>query len=144
MIEGAIDIIRLLLQDVSPTARAFTFGCIVGACCISIPSYFSILSLNQEKKQLIEAIEKQKQFINYALAIFRDALMLNFGNRDLVRLSGNERQFLEKFAPFINQRNYQLLIEEFNSNFYYIERNANPKILFMDLLLKTNEYINLK
>ncbi|MFO0358438.1 MAG: DNA polymerase III subunit delta' [Sphingobacteriaceae bacterium] len=88
--------------------------------------------------------EKQKQFINYALAIFRDALMLNFGNRDLVRLSGNERQFLEKFAPFINQRNYQLLIEEFNSNFYYIERNANPKILFMDLLLKTNEYINLK
>jgi DNA polymerase-3 subunit delta' len=70
--------------------------------------------------------------------------MYNFGERSLVRLSGNEKQFLEKFAPFINQKNYQLLIEEFNSNFYYIERNANPKILFMDLLLKTNEYINLK
>jgi len=61
-----------------------------------------------------------------------------------VRLSGNEKQFLEKFAPFINQKNYQLLVEEFNSNYYYIERNANPKILFMDLLLKTNEFINLK
>lgn len=88
--------------------------------------------------------EKQKQFITYSLAVFRDALMYNFGERSLVRLSGNEKQFLEKFAPFINQRNYQLLIEEFNNNFYYIERNANPKILFMDLLLKTNEYINLK
>lgn len=88
--------------------------------------------------------EKQKQFISYSLAIFRDALMFNFGDKDLVRLSGNEKQFLQKFAPFINQKNYQLLIEEFNSNFYYIERNANPKILFMDLLLKTNEYINLK
>lgn len=88
--------------------------------------------------------EKQKQFITYSLAVFRDALMYNFGERSLVRLSGNERQFLEKFAPFINQKNYQLLIEEFNSNYYYIERNANPRILFMDLLLKTNEYINLK
>ncbi len=78
--------------------------------------------------------EKQKQFITYSLAVFRDALMHNFGERNLVRLSGNEKQFLEKFAPFVNQKNYQLLIEEFNSNFYYIERNANPKILFMDLL----------
>lgn len=88
--------------------------------------------------------EKQKQFITYSLAVFRDALMFNFGEKSLVRLSGSERQFLEKFAPFINQKNYQLLVEEFNSNFYYIERNANPKILFMDLLLKTNEFINLK
>ncbi len=70
--------------------------------------------------------------------------MFNFGERGLVRLSGSEKQFLEKFAPFVNQKNYQLLTDEFNSNYYYIERNANPKILFMDLLLKTNEYINLK
>lgn len=88
--------------------------------------------------------EKQKQFLQYGLAVFRDALMYNFGDRDLVRLNGQERQFLEKFAPFINQKNYERLIEEFNSNYYYIERNANPKILFMDLILKTNELINLK
>lgn len=86
--------------------------------------------------------EKQKQFLQYALEIFRDCLMLNFGSRDLVRLSGNEKQFLEKFAPFITQKNYELLVEEFNSSCYYIERNANPKILFLDLLLKTNELIN--
>lgn len=86
--------------------------------------------------------EKQKQFLQYGLEIFRDCLMYNFGSRDLVRLSGNEKQFLEKFAPFITQRNYEMLVEEFNSNCYYIERNANPKILFMDLLLKTNELIN--
>lgn len=86
--------------------------------------------------------EKQKQFLQYALEIFRDCLMYNFGSRDLVRLSGNERQFLEKFAPYVTQRNYEKLVEEFNSNCYYVERNANPKILFMDLLLKTNELMN--
>lgn len=88
--------------------------------------------------------EKQKQFFQYGLEVFRDSLMFNFGSKDLVRLSGQEKQFLEKFAPFINKKNYEKLIEEFNSNYYYIERNANPKILFMDLLLRTNELINIK
>ncbi|MCC6372402.1 MAG: DNA polymerase III subunit delta' [Bacteroidia bacterium] len=88
--------------------------------------------------------EKQKQFLQYGLEVFRDSLMFNYGDRSLVRLSGQEKQFLEKFAPFVNQRNYERLVEEFNNNYYYIERNANPKILFMDLLLKTNELINTK
>jgi DNA polymerase-3 subunit delta' len=88
--------------------------------------------------------EKQKQFFQYALEVFRDSLMFNYGSKDLIRLNGHEKQFLEKFAPFVNQKNYEKLVEEFNSNYYYIERNANPKILFMDLILKTNELINLK
>jgi DNA polymerase-3 subunit delta' len=88
--------------------------------------------------------EKQKQFLQYGLEVFRDCLMYNFGDKNLVRLSGQEKQFLEKFAPFVNQKNYERLVEEFNSNYYYIERNANPKILFMDLILKTNELINTK
>lgn len=85
--------------------------------------------------------EKHKRFFQYGLEVFRDCLMYNYGNRDLVRLNGAERSFLEKFAPFVNQKNYEKLIEEFNSNYYYIERNANPKILFMDLFIKCNALI---
>jgi DNA polymerase-3 subunit delta' len=88
--------------------------------------------------------EKQKQFLQYALEIFRNCLMYNFGSKGLIHLGGNELQFLEKFAPFVTQKNYEKLSEEFNLSYYYIERNANPKILFFDLLLKTNELINLK
>jgi len=88
--------------------------------------------------------EKQKQFLQYALEVFRDCLMFNYGDKSLVRLSGQEKVFLEKFAPFVNQKNYERLVEEFNNNYYYVERNANPKILFMDLLLKTNELINVR
>ncbi|MBL7937021.1 MAG: hypothetical protein JNM51_14535 [Bacteroidia bacterium] len=87
--------------------------------------------------------EKQKQFLQYGLEIFRDCLMFNFGSVDLVRHSGEEKEFITKFARFVNQRNYEKLFEEFNSAFYHIERNANPKILFMDLIMKTNELINL-
>jgi DNA polymerase-3 subunit delta' len=85
--------------------------------------------------------ENQKRFFQYGLEMFRDCLMYNYGNRDLVRLNGSERGFLEKFAPFVNHTNYEKLIEEFNSNYYYIERNANPKILFMDLIIKCNALI---
>jgi DNA polymerase III subunit delta' len=85
--------------------------------------------------------ERQKRFFQYGLEVFRDCLMYNYGHRDLVRLSGSERSFLEKFAPFVNQKNYEKLIEEFNSNCYYIERNANPKILFLDLIMKCNALI---
>lgn len=87
--------------------------------------------------------EKQKQFLQYGLEIFRDCLMFNFGSVALVRHSGEEKEFITKFARFVNQRNYERLLEEFNSAFYHVERNANPKILFMDLIMKTNEFINL-
>ena len=88
--------------------------------------------------------EKQKQFLQYGLEIFRDCLMFNYGSVELIRLSGDEKTFVTKFSKFINQRNYEKITTEFNDSFYYIERNANPKILFMDLLMKMNELINLK
>jgi len=87
--------------------------------------------------------EQQKQFLQYGLEIFRDCLMFNFGSVDLVRHSGEEKEFITKFSRFVHQRNYERLLEEFNSAFYHVERNANPKILFMDLLMKTNELINM-
>ena len=85
--------------------------------------------------------EKHKQFFKYGLEMFRDCLMYNYGKRDLVRLNGTEAAFLEKFAPFINKNNYERIIEEFNSGYYYIERYANPKILFTDLFIRCNALI---
>lgn len=87
--------------------------------------------------------ERQKQFLQYGLEIFRDCLMLSYGSPSLVRHSGEEMEFIKKFARFVHQRNYEKLLEEFNSAFYHVERNANPKILFMDLIMKTNELINM-
>lgn len=88
--------------------------------------------------------ERQKQFLMFSLSIFRDALMQNYGSKELVKVGGAEKEFLDKFSPFVNNKNYKKLVEEFNSNYYYIERNANPKIVFMDLFFKINQYINLK
>ncbi len=88
--------------------------------------------------------EKHKQFLQYCLEIFRDCLMFNFGSRDLIKLSGNENDFIQKFSRFINQHNYEQLTETFNSSYYNIIRNANPKILFMHLIMETNTMLNKK
>ncbi len=85
--------------------------------------------------------ENQKNFIKYSLHIFRESIILNYMKGELVNLRDEERKFLEKFARFINNQNISELIEEFNASFYHLERNANAKILFSDLLIKLTKLI---
>lgn len=77
--------------------------------------------------------EQHKRFFLYGLNMFRDCVMYNYGNRDLVKVEEREKQFLQKFAPFVNKDNVEKLMEEFNQGHYHVDRNANPRILFTDL-----------
>jgi DNA polymerase III subunit delta' len=86
--------------------------------------------------------ERQKNFINYALHIIRESMILNYGDPELVKLGADEREFVKKFAPFIHANNIERFIEELNKAYYHTERNANVKILFMDLAFKFNELLN--
>jgi DNA polymerase III subunit delta' len=88
--------------------------------------------------------ERQKQFFQYALHLIREALMINHGASNLVRLRGDELEFIKKFAPFIHEGNYERIVETFESAYFFVERNANAKILLMDVGLKLNEYMNFK
>jgi len=88
--------------------------------------------------------EKQKQFLSYALHIFRESLICNYGNTHLERANLQENQFLNKFAPFIHGANCLDLIQLFNDAHYHIERNANPKILFLDVALKLTKLLRVK
>ncbi|HEY0029365.1 MAG TPA: DNA polymerase III subunit delta' [Bacteroidia bacterium] len=86
--------------------------------------------------------ERQKNFLNYALHIMRESLILNYADPSLVKLSADEQDFVKKFSPFIHTNNVERFIEELNKAHYHMERNANAKILFMDLAFKFNELLN--
>jgi DNA polymerase-3 subunit delta' len=88
--------------------------------------------------------EKQKQFLNYGLHIFRESLIKNYGNSNLERIANNEETFLAKFAPFIHGANCMEIIKLFNEASYHIERNVNPKILFLDVSLKLTKLLRIK
>ena len=88
--------------------------------------------------------EKQKQFLNYAQHMIRQSMLLNYQTNTLLRVSANEAAFIKGFSPFIHEKNIMQLTEELNTANFHIERNANPKILFMDLSVKVNTLLTMK
>ncbi len=86
--------------------------------------------------------ERQKNFITYALHISRQCFLMNNSTELLVKLTEKELDFVKKFAAFMHANNIEHFTEELNKAFYHLERNANPKILFMDLAFKFNELLN--
>ncbi len=86
--------------------------------------------------------ERQKNFLNYALHIMRESLVVNYGDPCLIKLGADEQDFVKRFSPFIHGRNIERFIDELNKAHYHMERNANAKILFMDMAFKFNELLN--
>lgn len=87
--------------------------------------------------------ERQKNFLNYALHIMRESLVLNYADPSLVKLGADEQDFVKKFSPYIHTNNIEAFMEELNKAHFHMERNANAKILFMDLAFRFNELLNL-
>lgn len=88
--------------------------------------------------------EKQKDFLMNTLRIMRESMLLSSGVKDLIRIDGEEYTFASGFAPFIHQKNADTIINEFNDALFHVERNANARILFLDLSLKISELIKIK
>lgn len=91
-----------------------------------------------------EGRESQKQFLFSCMAILRECILLGNSGDSLVRLQPAQKQALAKFLPFINGRNSGEFSNALNEAYFHIERNANAKILFLDLSLKINRILQIK
>ncbi len=87
--------------------------------------------------------EKLKKFFTFSLRMARNSLLINLNSSSIMAVPNNEAGFLEKFHPFINERNILTINEEFNKALYHVERNINPKMLFMDLSFKMMKLLRL-
>ena len=81
--------------------------------------------------------EKQKRMLTYFIHLIRENFMYNFQNPDLVYMTMEEEEFSKKFARFINEANVVELSELFDRGIRDIGQNANAKIVFFDIALKT-------
>jgi len=88
--------------------------------------------------------EKQKQLLEYALQLIHKCLLLNTGLKELCYLLPAEEEFLTKFSPFVKTERIHAWEETFSLACEHLERNANSKILFMDLLFRCNELLHSK
>ena len=89
--------------------------------------------------------ENQKSFLLYASNVMRDALLKNYGVETMMKMNLGGQDFtMEKFAPFIHAGNCMEIISELNMAQLHIERNANPKILFLDTSFKIARLLHKK
>ncbi|WP_047549243.1 ATP-binding protein [Psychroserpens sp. Hel_I_66] len=88
--------------------------------------------------------ETQKQFLNFCLDFFRQALLLNYKANSLVFMEPKSGFKLEKFAPFVHGNNIMDISEELQNAIYHIERNGNSKIILTDLSIKLTRLLHKK
>lgn len=86
--------------------------------------------------------ENQKQFLKYALHMFRQSILRNYTGDVITRVSDDEDAFLGNFAQFITGNNIISMTTSFSDSHYHIERNANSKILFTNLCFQVMRHIH--
>ncbi|MDP4240144.1 MAG: DNA polymerase III subunit [Bacteroidota bacterium] len=80
--------------------------------------------------------ERQKNFLSYAQRMTRENYIHNLHQPELNYLTASEADFSHRFSPFINERNVEGIMEEFELAERQIEQNVNAKMIFFDLTLK--------
>lgn len=80
--------------------------------------------------------EKQKQFLRYFNHLLEQAIRLRIMDHIADLLPEKERDFAARLNKIAGIEQQQAIIEELDRAAYYIERNANAKILFHALTIK--------
>ena len=89
--------------------------------------------------------ENQKNFLKYGISFLRECSLLLSGADELVKLPPQTMDVARKLSTHVlNLAMVEALINELEQAHYHIERNANPKILFLDVSLQLVKIIKFK
>ncbi len=81
--------------------------------------------------------EKQKQFLKYFTLLVRQSIRIRYLNEDLRQsIPENEVDFAFRFNKICDIDAQEAIVKELDNSTYYIERNANAKILFHALTIR--------
>ena len=88
--------------------------------------------------------ERQKNLLSFAIEVFRQCNLFNYHASNLIKVHPDSRDFISKFSAILTPNVAMQMAQEFSKAIYHVERNANPKILFTDLSLKSNRIMKTK
>jgi DNA polymerase III subunit delta' len=88
--------------------------------------------------------ENQKNFLRYGISFIRECCLLMAGAGTLVHLPAQELETAQKMTNVMNTAMAQAISTELEKAHYHVERNANPKILFLDVSLQIIKILNFK
>ncbi|HEY8783850.1 MAG TPA: hypothetical protein VIM16_19630 [Mucilaginibacter sp.] len=87
--------------------------------------------------------ENQKNFLRYGINFIRECCLILSGAGSLVHLPPPELETAQKMTNVMTILQAGSIITELEKAHYHIERNANPKILFLDVSLQIIKLLNL-
>ncbi|TYZ09591.1 DNA polymerase III subunit delta [Hymenobacter lutimineralis] len=85
--------------------------------------------------------ENQKEFLHYALTALRKVLLFGLDPQLVPHLPAAEQPFVQGFSRFVTPRNAGPLTQQLNDAHYHVERNANPRMVFVDTSLRLAELL---
>jgi len=86
--------------------------------------------------------EKQKQFLRYFNHLLEQSIRIKIMGADSATLAAEEKDFAQRLNKIAGVSQQQVIIEELDKASYYIERNANGKMLFHALTIKLYHIIH--
>jgi DNA polymerase-3 subunit delta' len=98
-----------------------------------------ILKQSEEFQKL--GRENQKELLAYSLVLLRKVLLFGIDPKFVPYMAAGEQQFITGFAKFVTPRNADLLTKEITDAHYHIERNANPRMVFVDSSLRLGGFL---
>ena len=78
---------------------------------------------------------KKRTFLIYSLKLMREALVSGI-DESLSKISDGEMSFISKFRTTLDSDDFEDIIIFLDESIRFLDRNANPKILFLDLSIK--------
>jgi len=88
--------------------------------------------------------ENQKNFLRYGISFLRECCLLLSGAGSLVHLPAQELETAQKMTAVMIVDEAAAIITELEKAHYHVERNGNPKILFLDVSLQIIKILSFK
>lgn len=88
--------------------------------------------------------ENQKHFLRYALHFLREYMLLKLTGNQQLRLRDQELKTANNLTKVMDMEQVGKISQLFDDCFYYVERNANPKVLFLDASIELNNILKAK
>lgn len=88
--------------------------------------------------------ENQKNFLCYGISFIRECCLLMADAGSLVHLPAAELETAQKMTIIMTISMAQAISAALEKAHYHVERNANPKILFLDVSLQIIGYLKFK
>ena len=86
----------------------------------------------------------QKTLLQYGLSMMRNALISSTNEELLASLNLDEQTFVNNFGKALSVQKIELVSQELNKSTMHLERNANAKIVFMDMSLSIGKIMTAK